>query len=249
MHFLLNIGNTRTAVLDNAHLTEKPPPIHYYATERFVEEWRPQGGDWFATAACVVPAVREALEHSWTGRISFVDAGSFPEVDFSAYGSGLGADRMANAAAAHALNRSGASLVIDCGTALNTVAVDAAGKFRGGVILPGRQTALAALGRQTAQLPEFTATAAEKSINPLGLSTEEGIRNGVDFTLLAAVERIIRETRHRPGFARCRVWLTGGDAPFYLQNLPRSLAAAEAPLPLTLMGVALAHCNGNATPQ
>lgn len=240
MHFLLNIGNTRVAVLDNARLTKKPPPIRYFAPGQLVEKWHPKG-DWFATAACVVPTVRDALEQAWPGRINFVDANCFPEVDFTAYGSGLGADRMANAAAARALNHSGASLVIDCGTALNTVAVDARGKFRGGVILPGRQTALAALGRQTAQLPEFTAETTKKPLNPLGISTEEGIRNGVDLMLLSAVERLIRETRREPGFANCRVWLTGGDSSFYLQNLPPDLEASEAPLPLTLFGISLAH--------
>jgi pantothenate kinase type III len=72
------------------------------------------------------------------------------------------------------------------------------------------------------------------------LSTEEGIRNGVNLTLLAAVERIIRDTRRQSGFAACRVWMTGGDASFYVDNLPRDLAVTKAPLPLTLYGISLA---------
>ncbi|MBQ4480734.1 MAG: type III pantothenate kinase [Victivallales bacterium] len=242
MRYLLNIGNTRVAVLDNDRLAERPAPVFYFATGDFVENWHP-AGDWLATAACVVPSIRAALERRWPGRIVFVDSDSYPEMDFSAYGPGLGADRMANAAAAHALFPRQTALVIDCGTAVNTVAVNANGKFCGGVILPGRQTALAALGRQTAQLPEFIVSPADKPCDPLALSTEDGIRNGVDIALLAAVERIIQETRQQPGFAACQVWLTGGDAAFYAENLPRGLAASEAPLPLTLYGVSLAKSN------
>ena len=240
MHYVINLGNSRAAVLETAQLTSAEPPVAYYATGDFVASWQPVAVAWSATAACVVPAVRRALDARWPGRIAYVGAADYPDVDFSAYGDGLGADRMANAAAARALNPKTAVLVIDCGTALNTVAVDAEGRFRGGVILPGRQTALAALGRQTAQLPEFTVAFTENAANPLGLSTEEGIRNGVDLTLSAAVERIIRETRRQHGFGKCRVWLTGGDAAFYAQRLPRELEAAIAPLPLTLYGISLA---------
>lgn len=240
MHYLINLGNTRAAVVDKARLTDKPVPIATYPTGDFAADWKP-GDDWTATAACVVPAVRTALEHVWPGRIVYVGRNHFPDVDFSLYGKGLGTDRMANAAAAHALCPRQSVLVIDCGTALNTVAVDADGIFRGGVILPGRQTALAALGRQTAQLPEFIVSPAGKTINPLGLSTEEGIRNGVNLTLISAIERIIRETRRQDGFEKCQVWLTGGDASFYVDNLPRNLAATEAPIPLTLYGISLAR--------
>ena len=238
-HYLINLGNTHSAVVEAVRLADNPPPVASYATSSFVECWQPSG-EWTATAACVVPAVRIALEQRWPRRISYIDASHYPDVDFSAYGAGLGADRMANIAAAHALNPDAPVLVIDCGTALNTIAVDAKGRFRGCVILPGRQTALAALGRQTAQLPEFTAKPLENSSNPLGLSTEEGIRNGVNLTLLAAVERIIRDTRRQSGFAACRVWMTGGDASFYVDNLPRDLAVTKAPLPLTLYGISLA---------
>ena len=241
MHYLINLGNSRAAVLESTRLTAPEPPVEYYATGDFAAAWQPTAAAWNATAACVVPAARRALDARWPGRIAYVGAADYPDVDFSAYGIGLGADRMANAAAARALNPNAAVLVIDCGTALNTVAVDAEGHFRGGVILPGRQTALAALGRQTAQLPEFTVNFTENAANPLGLSTEEGIRNGVDLTLSAAVERIVRETRRQPGFDHCRVWLTGGDATFYAHRLPRELDATIAPRPLTLYGISLAN--------
>lgn len=231
-------------MVEAGRLTDSPAPVTTYATGSFVDCWQPTG-EWTAMAACVVPGVRQALEQRWPRRIEFINSTHYPGVDFSAYGAGLGADRMANVAAAHALNPDTAVLVIDCGTALNTVAVDGAGKFRGGVILPGRQTSLVALGRQTAQLPEFTAKPAENMFNPLGMNTEDGIRNGVNLTLIAAVERIIRDTRRQDGLGKCKVWLTGGDAAFYAENLPHDLGATIAPLPLTLYGISLATPSHN----
>ena len=104
MHYLINLGNSRAAVLETAQLTSAEPPIAYYATGDFVAAWQPVAVAWSATAACVVPAVRRALDARWPGRIAYVGAADYPNVDFSAYGDGLGADRMANAAAARALN-------------------------------------------------------------------------------------------------------------------------------------------------
>lgn len=242
MHYLLNIGNTRVALLEASALKGALPRIRHFGTGEFLGKWRPSGS-WRATVACVVPEIRRKMPPEWLVRSHFIDTSDYPGMDFSAYGRGLGADRIANAAAAHALVPGRAVLVVDCGTALNTVAVTADGKFHGGVILPGRQTALNSLGRQTAQLPEITAEITGNTFNPLALNTKEAIQNGVGLALLAAVERVIRDTRRQPGFARCQVWLTGGDAPFYASHLPLRLKAALAPVPLTLYGIALANPN------
>lgn len=237
MHYLLNIGNTRVAAMPAAELRESQ--IKYYATENFLAQWSPRGA-WSATVACVVPAVRRQLEARWPGCCHFITSADFPELDFRSYGKGLGADRMANAAAGYRLASNHAVMVVDCGTALNTVAVDRRGKFCGGVILPGRQTALNSLGRQTAQLPEITVRQELTALNPLPLTTEEAIRNGVDFALLSGVEHIIRATRRKPGFGRCMVVLTGGDAPFYGRHLPPSLNVTIVAKSLTLDGIRLA---------
>ena len=151
----------------------------------------------------------------------------------------LGADRLANIAAAHRLSPGRAVLVVDCGTALNSVCVSPDGRFLGGVILPGRGTALRSLAKDTAQLPEFS-VAATHELNPLGLTSEDAIRNGVDIGILGAAEAIVRKTRALPEMRGCRVWFTGGDAPFFAEYLPRDLEAEVAPLPLTLYGVSLA---------
>ncbi len=241
MRYLLNIGNTRTAVGVGVPGSDGFA-MEFHSTVGFGEAWSPSApdGGWHAVAASVVPSARRALEARFPGRFHFISAEDFPWIDCSAYDMPrLGADRLANIAAAHRLSPGRAVLVIDCGTALNSVCVSPDGRFLGGVILPGRGTALRSLAKDTAQLPEFS-VAATHELNPLGLTSEDAIRNGVDIGILGAAEAIVRKTRALPEMRGCRVWFTGGDAPFFAEYLPRDLEAEVAPLPLTLYGVSLA---------
>lgn len=240
MHYLLNIGNTRTAVACGIP-GKQDFRVEFFNTPEIAEQWRPGEGEWHATASAVVPAVREALQKRFPGRIHFISPEDFPQIDCSAYDvKRLGGDRLANIAAAHALSPERAVMVLDCGTALNTVCVTADGRFLGGVILPGRETALKALAKATALLPEYAVTAPH-DFNPLGRTSEDGIRNGVDLGVLGAAERIIRATRQIPEMADCRVWFAGGDAPFFVKYLPPELHAELPPVPLTLYGIYLAN--------
>ena len=238
--YLLNIGNTRAAI--TAGMVEPGaalPEIRYLPTGEVLSGWRPRGS-WRAVVSCVVPTLREALSRRWGARVHFVGPDDFPNLDLRAYEvSRLGADRLCNLAALAALLPGRAAVAVDCGTALNTVALDAHGRFRGGVILPGRETALKALAANAAQLPEFAVTAPHE-FNPLSCGPESGIRNGVDIGILGAIETILRATRRQPGFTRCRIWFTGGDAPFFVKYLPPNLRAELAPIPLTLYGIHLA---------
>ncbi|MGN0866073.1 MAG: type III pantothenate kinase [Oligosphaeraceae bacterium] len=239
---LLNVGNTRVAVGEG--LPGMPEfRAEYFPTEQFLAQWTPprqDPSDWHAWGACVVPPIARTLDARFPGRFHWISPGDFPQLDCSLYPPGrLGADRLANLAAAHALAPRQAVMVVDCGTALNSVCLSPRGKFLGGVILPGRETALASLGRNTAQLPEFAVSAAH-DFNPLGTDSEAAIRNGVDLGILGAVEKIVRSTREKEEMAQCRVWFTGGDAPFFVEHLPRELQVELAPLPLTLYGISLA---------
>ena len=241
MRYLLNIGNTRTAVAQGmpgaADFT-----VEYYDTPEIAAAWNPpKDGDWTAVCSCVVPAVRQALELRFPGRLHFISAADYPEINCGRYDiARLGTDRLANIAAAHRLSPNRAVVVLDCGTALNSVCVSQDGVFLGGVILPGRETALKALAKNTAQLPEFAVTAPHE-FNPFGCTSEDGIRNGVDIGILGATENIIRFTKKQPEMAGGRVWFTGGDAPFFVKYLPQELQAELAPVPLTLYGIAMAR--------
>jgi pantothenate kinase type III len=237
IRYVLNIGNTRCAVTEGEVTADSR--IWYCDSRQVAESWTPSG-EWSAVASCVVPAVRDALREKWGDRIHFISGDDYPWVDFTAYQEGrLGSDRMANVAAASRLLPGCRVIVADCGTALNTVTVDENGRFCGGVIFPGRETALSALSRNTAQLPEFSVNA-DHEMNPLGVNTVQGMKNGIDIGMVGAAGAIIRATLELPGWEKARVWFTGGDAAFFVQYLEPQFNAQVAPLPLTLYGISLA---------
>jgi type III pantothenate kinase len=123
--------------------------------------------------------------------------------------SSIGADRLANAAAAVHLGKL-PSIVVDFGTAVTFDVIDAKGCYRGGVIAPGLPTAASALHERTALLPLTKITSIRSC---LGKSTTEAIRIGL---LLGAVglvrETVSRMTSEVFGGKRPYVIATGGDA-------------------------------------
>lgn len=128
--------------------------------------------------------------------------------------SSIGADRLANAAAAVALGKLPA-IVVDFGTAVTFDVIDAAGNYLGGIIAPGLPTAAAALHERTALLPLATVTESGACV---GRSTAEAIRSGL---LLGAVG-LVREavsgiTAEAFGGKRPHVIATGGDAALVAQ--------------------------------
>ena len=121
----------------------------------------------------------------------------------------IGADRLANSAAAVALGKLPA-IVVDFGTAVTFDVIDASGTYLGGIIAPGLPTAAAALHERTALLPLTTVT---ESLSCVGRSTSEAIRSGL---LLGAVglvrEAVTGITAEAFGGKRPHVIATGGDA-------------------------------------
>ena len=125
--------------------------------------------------------------------------------------SGVGVDRMANALAAWQLFRA-PTVVVDVGTAVTVDAVDDAGVFLGGAILPGRAASYAALHRATDRLPQLEPRAAGPDPVPLpGRDTEEAIRAGVERGVLAAIERLTADCEAQLA-GHGEPILTGGDA-------------------------------------
>jgi len=121
----------------------------------------------------------------------------------------IGADRLANAAAAVRLGRLPA-IVIDFGTAVTFDVIDAKGCYLGGIIAPGLPTAASALHERTALLP---LTQVKKIDSSVGKSTQEAIQIGLLMGAVGlareAVNRIIKETfKGRKPY----VIATGGDA-------------------------------------
>lgn len=104
---------------------------------------------------------------------------------------GLGADRIANAAAAHKLYK-GDLIVIDFGTATTFCVITAKGKYMGGAIMPGLNISVDALCEKTAKLPTVKLSSPQKTI---GDDTISNMLSGLILGHAGAVERIIKEIR------------------------------------------------------
>ncbi len=236
---LLNIGNTHTQVAEcNGDST--PRLLCVLETEKITATGSLPYLDtcpapWNALAVSVVPAAQRVLTLKYQSSIRFLTARDFPQLDFSQVDSTtLGMDRIANAVAAYSLVK-GAATVIDFGTCVNTVSVNAKGRFLGGAILPGRLLLRKALRLYTAQLP--LVPLGKEVPSPLGTNTQDAMSAGLDIGILGAVQRLLAETREALG-GQGVVLPTGGDAPFFLHALPELLS--PAPELLTLRGVAAA---------
>jgi type III pantothenate kinase len=183
-------------------------------------------------AACVVPAVRQRFDAAWPGRVHWLTSEMPLGVDVSAVDAAtIGADRLANAAAAVRLSKLPV-LVIDFGTAVSSVVIDARRRLLGGFILPGRQLARTALRTGTGQLPDTALT--DLLPEPVGRRTEEAILAGVDLGLLGAVERLVRDVSAR--FTTAMTTLAvGGDRDFFCRHLA---VLTPGPEDFTLRGLA-----------
>jgi type III pantothenate kinase len=114
----------------------------------------------------------------------------------------LGADRWAALLGARALH-AGPAVVVMAGTATTVDALDADGRFRGGLILPGLDLMRLALARNTAGLPEARGVWRDFPAN-----TDDAIVTGALEATLGAIERMA----HRLASADFLVLLSGGAA-------------------------------------
>jgi type III pantothenate kinase len=100
----------------------------------------------------------------------------------------VGTDRIVAAAAAYAVVE-GAVAVADFGTAVTIDLVDDNGVFQGGVICPGFEIGAQALKDNTAQLPKV---AVHRPDGPYGKNTADAINCGLYYSVIGAMEEIIR---------------------------------------------------------
>ena len=110
----------------------------------------------------------------------------------------IAGDLMATAVAAKAYYRLPA-VIIDIGTATTVTAVNAAGAYIGGCILPGPNTALRGLEESTALLPAVTFAAPEHAIGKDTVSAmQSGIMYGSAGALDGILDRFIEEIGETP---------------------------------------------------
>lgn len=117
----------------------------------------------------------------------------------------IGSDLVANAVAAFERFRQ-ACIVIDFGTALTFTSVDAQGQILGVAITPGLRTAVNALFKNTAQLPEVPLELPESAI---GKNTVQALQAGVLWGYIGLVEFMIKRIREEIAVP-CKVIATGG---------------------------------------
>ena len=129
--------------------------------------------------------------------------------------SGVGADRLANAAAL--LDGPLPALSIDFGTAITFEYVTNTRQFAGGAILPGRMLLRQALHDHTAQLPLLPLYDA---IPPLpGTNTVDAMRIGTDGAVIGAVRSLICQWQGIGDPEPLRVTACGGDRFFFLKHI------------------------------
>lgn len=144
----------------------------------------------------------------------------------------IGADRLANAVAAH--HRFGAPVVaVDFGTATTFDVVDARGDYVGGIIGPGMGLMTTALHEHTALLPRIQLRSVRRCI---GRSTEEAMCIGALHGYRCLVGGLLEQLRNELAAPNLPVVLTGGDA----RLIARGLDGVRAVVPhLTLEGLRL----------
>ncbi len=123
----------------------------------------------------------------------------------------LGADRWVAMIGAHARmlqevgqNATRPMVVVMVGTAVTVEAIDATGKFLGGLILPGHGIMLRALESGTAGLRVPTGEVCEFPTN-----TSDALTSGGTYAIAGAVERMVQHVRQHCG-AEPMCYMTGG---------------------------------------
>ena len=109
-------------------------------------------------------------------------------------------------------------MVANFDTALTLLAVDAAGALVGGAILPGPQMSLAALVKNTAQLPQVELDATPKKM--LGANTTDCLHSGIVHGTAAMLDGMVAQFRAALAAPEAPVIATG--------TLPPSVRAACA---------------------
>ncbi len=144
----------------------------------------------------------------------------------------VGADRIANAVAAHAMFPGQHKVIVDFGTAITVDAVSAKGEYLGGAIAPGLDTAAHALFASTAQLPRVELV---EPVGVIGKSTVSSVQSGIIYGTAGLVDGLVDRVVEDLG-GDVRIVATGGMAPVLARHC-RTIERTE-PM-LTLEGLRL----------
>lgn len=134
----------------------------------------------------------------------------------------LGSDRLAASVGAFINHPNAPSLVIDAGTCIKYNFVNYKNEYLGGAIAPGVQMRFKALQHFTDRLPlmEYWPV---KYTQLVGGNTEESLLSGVLTAVILETKGFISE--YQKTFPDLKIFLTGGDAPFFESHLKNSIFA------------------------
>jgi type III pantothenate kinase len=147
----------------------------------------------------------------------------------------VGADRIANAVAAHA-RFGGPTIVVDFGTATTFDCVTRKGEYAGGVIVPGPVLAAESLALHTAKLPKVEMARPSRVI---GKNTVESIQSGLYYGYIDLVDGVLDRLSGELGM-RTKIAATGGLAPLLAQD-SRHIKKDSIVPELTLEGICLIY--------
>ena len=153
----------------------------------------------------------------------------------------VGADRVLDAIAAHALHE-GDLIVIDFGTATTFDLVDYSGAYKGGIIAPGINLSLDALVAAAAKLPRVAIEAPEDR-SVIGRTTETQMHIGIYWGYIAMMEGLVARMKAEVGRS-VTVVATGGLAVLFDQHT--DLFDAIEP-DLTIQGLARLYARSAGT--
>ena len=145
----------------------------------------------------------------------------------------VGADRIANAAAAHHLYR-GPIIIVDLGTATTFDTVSKEGDFLGTAIAPGIATAAEALFARASALPRVELVHPKQAI---GTNTIAAMQSGIVFGYVGLVEGVVARIRQELG-EKAKVVATGGYAGLIAKE---NTIIDEVNPDLTLVGLRLIY--------
>jgi len=173
---------------------------------------------YFKTDALI--AGRQPLE--WTVEVDVDDPAS------------VGADRVVNTIAAHALH-AGDLITVDFGTATTLDVSDYRGSYKGGIIAPGINLSLDALVMAAAKLPRVAIEAPREGLGVIGRNTIDQMHIGIYWGYLAMIEGLIARMKAEVG-RPVTVVATGGLAVLFDRHTD-VLDALEPDL--TIQGLAI----------
>ena len=153
-------------------------------------------------------------------------------------GTGVGPDRLANAAGAFD-RHGGDTVVVDFGTATNFDVVAEDGAYVGGVIAPGVNLSLEALHQGAAALPHVDISQPERVI---GTNTVACIQSGVFWGYVGLIQGITARIKAEYG-RPMQVIGTGGLAPLFAQG---ELLFDTVEDDLTMHGLTVIHAYNKA---